>query len=101
MSSFVKTRRGAGFGLGIILLFASGSAFRDSKAPLFRDRLDSFQAVPAAPTRARGQFRATVINDATIAWALNYSGLEGTVIPALNPRFGRERGSYTDREMPV
>jgi len=77
----MKNRLTIIFGFGILLL-ASGKAFSDPKAPLLRANLKGFQEVPAVSTAATGQFRATIINGATIAYELTYSGLEGTVTQA-------------------
>jgi hypothetical protein len=65
-----------------MLLFASGKAFSDPREPLLRANLKGLQEVPAVSTAATGQFRATIIDGATIAYELTYSGLEGTVTQA-------------------
>lgn len=49
----------------------------------FRANLTGFREVPAAiSTVARGEFKAEIIKDDTIAYELTYSGLEGNVTQA-------------------
>lgn len=64
--------------LGILLL-ASGNVYSEDKGPRLLADLKGFQEVPAVSTVATGQFRATIINQTTIAYELTYSGLEGTI----------------------
>lgn len=71
----------AALALGLTSL-ASGYSFADSKDPLLHANLKGFQEVPAVSTVATGQFRATIVNDTTIAYELTYAGLEGTVTQA-------------------
>jgi hypothetical protein len=48
----------------------------------FRANLTGFREVPANSTVASGEFKATIINDTTIAYELTYSGLEAPITQA-------------------
>ena len=74
----MKNKFSAAFGLGIWLL-ASGNALTEAKKPLLRPTLKGFQEVSTVSTVATGQFCATIISDAAIAYEHTSSGLEGTI----------------------
>jgi len=60
-----------------LLATAAGSQHEPNK---FRAHLAGFREVPVPiSTPARGEFKAQIINDDTIAYELTYSGLEGNV----------------------
>jgi hypothetical protein len=58
-------------------LFATAAGAADPDQ--FRADLAGFREIPAISTLAKGEFRAAIINDNTIAYELTYSGLEGNV----------------------
>jgi hypothetical protein len=75
----MKNRLSAAFWAGDMGLLASGNAFTEAKQPLLRATLIGFQEVPTVSPVATGQFRATIISDAAIAYEHTSSRLEGIV----------------------
>lgn len=57
---------------------------KDDKGPgvLLHADLIGLREVPAVSTQAKGQFKATIINEAAIDYELTYSGLESNVTQA-------------------
>lgn len=59
-----------------------GTALHSLAQDEFHTRLTGFREVPANSTVASGEFKATIINDTTIAYELTYSGLEAPITQA-------------------
>lgn len=59
-----------------------GTALHSLAQDEFHTRLTGFREVPANSTAASGEFKATIINDTTIAYELTYSGLEAPITQA-------------------
>lgn|SRR3989442_6815605 len=66
----------------IALIGLLGTAAGSSHQDQFHANLIGFREVPANSTVASGEFKATIINDTTIAYELTYSGLEAPVTQA-------------------
>ena len=54
----------------------------------FAASLVGYEEVPAVSTRARGSFRATLV-DGGIAWRLRYAGIEGGAVQQAHIHFGQ------------
>src|SRR5436853_4214473 len=72
--------------LRVVTIFLAGLGAIAAAAAHHEQKLEAdligFREVPANSTVASGEFKATLIDDTTIAYELSYSGLEGTVTQA-------------------
>jgi hypothetical protein len=61
----------------------------DREGRSFKASLNSFREVPSLSTTGRGEFRARIVDDETIAYELSWSGLEGTDVLAAHIHLGQ------------
>lgn len=84
----IRTSLMAGLAIAT-LLYAGSWVGADSKGHRVKARLSGFNEVPAVSSTGRGEFKATIREDA-VDWELSYEGLEGTPTTASHIHFGQK-----------